>query len=148
MNHAHPYWPKLEAALSDTSGIIVPQGEDEGAYFERLRSSIREHATGAEMVSATVAAPVAQVAPQAVGLWLIGTSGAVFGMVVVGGITRLTRSGLSMTDWRPQGKRWPRDEAEWLAEFEQYKRFPEYQRQLCSERQKLCESPWWWCSLH
>ena len=57
MNHTHPYWPKLEAALSDTSGIIVPQGEDEGAYFERLRSSIREHATGAEMVSATVMAP-------------------------------------------------------------------------------------------
>ena len=49
-------------------------------------------------------------------------------MVVVGGITRLTRSGLSMTDWRPQGKRWPRDAAEWEAEFSRYKEFPEYQR--------------------
>ena len=49
-------------------------------------------------------------------------------MVVVGGITRLTRSGLSMTDWRPQGKRWPRDAAEWEAEFARYREFPEYQR--------------------
>ena len=49
-------------------------------------------------------------------------------MVVVGGITRLTRSWLSMTDWRPHGKRWPRDEAEWNTEFDRYKDFPEYQR--------------------
>jgi len=33
-----------------------------------------------------------------------------------------------MTDWRPQGKRWPRDAAEWEAEFDRYKQFPEYQR--------------------
>ena len=49
-------------------------------------------------------------------------------MVVVGGITRLTRSGLSMTDWRPQGKRWPRNDEEWDAEFSRWKEFPEYQR--------------------
>ena len=35
--------------------------------------------------------------------WLLGMSGLVAGMVTVGGITRLTRSGLSMTDWRLQG---------------------------------------------
>jgi cytochrome c oxidase assembly protein subunit 15 len=33
-----------------------------------------------------------------------------------------------MTDWRPQGKRWPRDADEWNAEFVRYKEFPEYQR--------------------
>jgi len=49
-------------------------------------------------------------------------------MVVVGGITRLTRSGLSMTDWRPQGKRWPRNDEEWDVEFNRWKTFPEYQR--------------------
>ena len=78
--------------------------------------------------SAVAAAAAEGVAPRAVGWWLIGTSGAVFTMVVVGGITRLTRSGLSMTDWRPQGKRWPRDAAEWEAEFARYREFPEYQR--------------------
>jgi len=33
-----------------------------------------------------------------------------------------------MTDWRPQGKRWPRNSAEWEEEFDRYKQFPEYQR--------------------
>lgn len=33
-----------------------------------------------------------------------------------------------MTDWRPQGKRWPRDATEWEAEFDRWKAFPEYQR--------------------
>jgi len=80
------------------------------------------------MASASVIAASAQVAPRAVGWWLVGTSISVFAMVVVGGITRLTRSGLSMTDWRPQGKRWPSDAAAWEAEFERYKQFPEYQR--------------------
>ena len=78
--------------------------------------------------AAAAAAPIAQVAPRAVGWWLIGTSASVFAMVVVGGITRLTRSGLSMTDWRPHGKRWPRNAAEWDAEFDRWKQFPEYQR--------------------
>ena len=85
-------------------------------------------AASSAVAAAAAAAPAAQVAPAAVGWWLMGTSASVFAMVVVGGITRLTRSGLSMTDWRPQGKRWPRDEAAWEAEFEQYKQFPEYQR--------------------
>ncbi len=38
-----------------------------------------------------------------VGYWLLCMSGLVAGMVTVGGITRLTRSGLSMTDWKLQG---------------------------------------------
>lgn len=62
------------------------------------------------------------------GYWLLGVGGAVFGMVVLGGVTRLTRSGLSMVDWRPQGRLPPQTEAEWEEEFDKYKRFPEYQR--------------------
>jgi len=58
----------------------------------------------------------------------MGCSASVFGMVVVGGITRLTRSGLSMTDWRPQGRAMPRTDEEWEAEFDRYKQFPEYKR--------------------
>jgi cytochrome c oxidase assembly protein subunit 15 len=60
--------------------------------------------------------------------WLLGTAGAVFAMVVLGGVTRLTRSGLSIVEWRPQGEVLPTTEAEWAAEFAKYQRFPEYQR--------------------
>ena len=102
---------------------------------EGARAGVRCSATlssaglGANSAAAVpAAAAMIQVAPRAVGWWLVGTSASVFAMVVVGGITRLTRSGLSMTDWRPQGKRWPRDAAEWEAEFDRWKQFPEYQR--------------------
>ncbi|RYG59102.1 hypothetical protein EON64_20585, partial [archaeon] len=63
-----------------------------------------------------------------VGYWLLGMSALVAGMVTVGGVTRLTRSGLSMTDWSLQGKLPPVTEAEWQAEFERYKQFPEWQQ--------------------
>lgn len=61
-----------------------------------------------------------------VGMWLLGMAGGVFGMVVLGGTTRLTRSGLSIVDWKPQGRMCPTTNEEWEAEFEKYKQFPEY----------------------
>jgi cytochrome c oxidase assembly protein subunit 15 len=52
----------------------------------------------------------------------------VFVILVIGGITRLTGSGLSMTDWKPiMGSIPPITEAQWDEAFEQYKQFPEYQ---------------------
>jgi cytochrome c oxidase assembly protein subunit 15 len=58
--------------------------------------------------------------------WLLTTASAVFGMVVLGGVTRLTRSGLSMVDWKPEQNFPPMNQQEWDAEFEKYKQFPEY----------------------
>ena len=56
-------------------------------------------------------------------------AGLVFLMVVVGGITRLTESGLSMVRWEPiSGAIPPLSEADWLAEFAAYKASPEYQK--------------------
>jgi len=49
-------------------------------------------------------------------------------MVVLGGYTRLTRSGLSMTDWKFTGERPPSTEEEWQTEFSRYKQSPEYQK--------------------
>lgn len=63
-----------------------------------------------------------------VAYWLFGCAGLVGTMIVVGGATRLTRSGLSMVEWKPHGSLPPMNEADWLAEFEKYKQFPEYQQ--------------------
>merc|ERR1719450_810496 len=63
----------------------------------------------------------------AVGYWLVGTSGMLFSMIAIGGYTRLSGSGLSMTDWRIEGRSLPRSEEQWRKEFEEYKGFPEYQ---------------------
>lgn len=60
--------------------------------------------------------------------WLMIVALMVFAIVVVGGITRLTESGLSITEWKPVGGALPPlSEAQWLAEFEKYKTIPEYQ---------------------
>jgi len=60
--------------------------------------------------------------------WLLGTSAMVAGIVHVGGVTRLTKSGLSMTDWKPLGSLPPISDEEWAVEFERYKLFPEWQQ--------------------
>jgi heme a synthase len=66
--------------------------------------------------------------PAAIANWLIFVAFLVFSMVVVGGITRLTESGLSITEWKPiSGALPPLSEAAWMAEFEKYKAIPEYQ---------------------
>lgn len=61
--------------------------------------------------------------------WLLSGCILVFIMVVVGGITRLTNSGLSMTDWHLVTDTFPpMSEEKWNVAFEQYKKFPEYQK--------------------
>lgn len=63
-----------------------------------------------------------------VGTWLFGCTGWVFSMVVLGGMTRLTRSGLSMTDWKFVGSLPPLTEEQWQMEFLKYQSSPEYKR--------------------
>ncbi|KAG8661432.1 hypothetical protein MANES_01G005033v8 [Manihot esculenta] len=65
-------------------------------------------------------------AQKMVGIWLFGSAAWVFSMVILGGVTRLTRSGLSMTDWKFTGSLPPLSDEEWLNEFEKYKQSPEY----------------------
>lgn len=64
----------------------------------------------------------------AIALWLLGCCALIFAMVVLGGVTRLTGSGLSMVDWQPiMGVLPPLTAADWQAVFERYREFPEYQ---------------------
>ena len=62
------------------------------------------------------------------GKWILGTAASVVGMIHVGGVTRLTQSGLSMTTWHPLGSLPPLNQQEWEAEFDRYKQFPEWQQ--------------------
>jgi heme a synthase len=60
-------------------------------------------------------------------LWIVAAM--VVAIVVIGGITRLTESGLSITEWKPVlGTLPPLTDADWQAEFEKYKQIPEYQQ--------------------
>jgi heme a synthase len=66
---------------------------------------------------------------KAIGLWLFGVAVMVFVMVVLGGLTRLTESGLSMVNWRPvTGWLPPLTLDEWQAAFDLYKGSPQYHK--------------------
>ncbi|RWS30712.1 cytochrome c oxidase assembly protein COX15-like protein [Leptotrombidium deliense] len=69
---------------------------------------------------------VSEKARKAVGYWLLTCCGFTFGTIVVGAITRITKSGLSMVDWHLFKEFPPLSYAQWEIEFEKYKQFPEY----------------------
>lgn len=68
-----------------------------------------------------------------VGRWLMGSAWLVFSVIMVGGVTRLTESGLSITEWRPiTGIVPPLSQEGWAVEFEKYKATPEFKLYMVS----------------
>jgi cytochrome c oxidase assembly protein subunit 15 len=76
----------------------------------------------------TISSATLQSQRQSVATWLLVCCGLVFAMVVLGGFTRLTGSGLSMVDWRPlMGILPPLNDQQWQRVFEMYQQSPEFQ---------------------
>jgi cytochrome c oxidase assembly protein subunit 15 len=97
------------------------RGSGDGAAFMR----------GANVLFSSTAAAVPQVRAEPsltpVAVWLFCCCAMIFAMVVLGGITRLTQSGLSITKWQPViGIIPPLSHAEWETEFARYKAIPQY----------------------
>tara|TARA_B110000503_G_scaffold135394_1_gene215929 strand:- start:318 stop:1391 length:1074 start_codon:yes stop_codon:yes gene_type:complete len=64
-----------------------------------------------------------------ISLWLLFCAGVIFSMIILGGVTRLTNSGLSMVEWKPLiGIIPPITDMEWQETFAKYQQFPEYQK--------------------
>jgi heme a synthase len=84
-----------------------------------------------------------------VAIWLSIVAALVLVMVVVGGATRLTDSGLSITEWKPvTGALPPMSDAHWEAEFDKYRQIPQYQlvnRGMSLEEFKVI---YWWEWAH
>ena len=84
-------------------------------------------------------------ADRQIAIWLFTVAAFVVAMVLVGGLTRLTDSGLSITEWAPiRGAIPPLTRADWLAEFDKYKQIPEYQ--LINAGMSMAEFQfiYWW----
>ena len=82
-------------------------------------------------------------------IWLISGAVLVASMVVIGGITRLTNSGLSMVEWKLiLGSVPPLSEKEWQATFEKYQQFPEYQQINKNYTLGDFKSIFWWEYTH
>ncbi|SFA79455.1 cytochrome c oxidase assembly protein subunit 15 [Poseidonocella pacifica] len=78
-------------------------------------------------------------------IWLLVLFALVVAMIAVGGLTRLTDSGLSITEWKPvTGALPPMDAATWEAEFEKYRAIPEYQLQNAGMSLAEFKAIYWW----
>ncbi|HUC60322.1 MAG TPA: COX15/CtaA family protein [Alphaproteobacteria bacterium] len=93
--------------------------------------------------------PDARAGDRALALWLLACCGMIFVMVILGGVTRLTLSGLSITQWQPlMGVIPPLDHADWMREFAHYKATTQYQ--VVNEGMSLADfkSIFWWEYTH
>ncbi|MCK5933547.1 MAG: COX15/CtaA family protein [Fulvimarina manganoxydans] len=85
----------------------------------------------------------------AIRVWLTVVAIMVVSLVVVGGATRLTESGLSITEWKPiHGVVPPLSAAEWQEEFELYKRIPQYQEINRGMSLDAFKTIYWWEWAH
>jgi len=86
---------------------------------------------------------------RAVALWLIACCAMVFLMVVIGGVTRLTESGLSITQWQPvSGVLPPLGEAQWQAAFARYQAIPQYRAVHAGMSLAAFKGIYFWEYLH
>ena len=84
-----------------------------------------------------------------IAVWLFSGCILIFGMVVIGGITRLTGSGLSITEWKPiMGAIPPMNDAEWNSAFEKYKQIPQFQKINYHFEMDDFKSIFWWEYIH
>ncbi len=101
----------------------------------------RQDAAGMQRWSAAEAAS----GNRAVELWLWSVAALVFAMIVVGGATRLTDSGLSITEWKPiLGAIPPLSDADWQVAFEKYKQIPEYHLVNKGMALEAFKTIFWW----
>jgi len=108
-------------------------------------------AANRQAMSAVAAVPPVRAwrSRRAVGWWLIIIALMIAGMVVIGGLTRLTGSGLSITEWDPvMGAIPPLSRADWLDAFHKYQRIPQYVREHQGMTLAQFQFIYWWEWTH
>lgn len=81
-------------------------------------------------------------------IWLLTGCVLIFIMVAIGGMTRLTHSGLSMVEWTIFGSAPPSSEVAWTALFEKYKQYPEYKQVNFNFSLEEFKRIFWWEYIH
>ena len=95
------------------------------------------------------ALPALEIRNRAIRLWLYAVAALIFAMVLVGGATRLTESGLSIVEWKPvTGALPPLGEGAWQAEFDKYKIIPQYRERQSAMSLDEFKTIYWWEWAH
>ncbi|KAK1251964.1 hypothetical protein MKX07_007443 [Trichoderma sp. CBMAI-0711] len=111
---------------SSILNIIRSRGYADAKPLESLAAQNASALASQTQAQASKAFPK-KTTSKAVAIWLLGSAASCFGIVVFGGLTRLTESGLSITEWRPvTGSLPPMSSADWESEFEKYRASPEF----------------------
>src|SRR4051812_7698498 len=132
--HGDPVEPRRRnRELKHCAGSYSPPSGKLQHYIERFcllplaSAQAKRRSPMASSVLPTTAHPDAQSRPAALARLLFLVAALVFAMVVVGGITRLTESGLSITEWKPvSGAIPPLTHADWQRAFNLYRQTPQY----------------------
>ncbi|MCF6303977.1 MAG: COX15/CtaA family protein [Rhodobacteraceae bacterium] len=107
------------------------------------KRNIFEEVSGKEQTVDTV--PAKKPARRGIAIWLMVLFGLVALMIVVGGMTRLTDSGLSITEWKPvTGAIPPLNLADWASEFDKYKATPEFELVNSTMTMAEFKGIYWW----
>jgi heme a synthase len=123
----------------------VPQAR----ALPRLRARRMCHAMAIASFAAVEATPRQLSSRRMIAIWLFAVCGLVAAMVVVGGLTRLTGSGLSITEWKPiHGALPPLSAGEWQEEFDAYKAIPQYQKINSGMSLDEFKGIFWWEWTH
>ena len=94
--------------------------------FQNVKQSIKRFTASQATMPAASESLIAS-RNKKIGIWLATCSGMTAGAVILGGLTRLTESGLSMVDWNLiKDMVPPKNQQEWIDEFEKYKQYPEW----------------------
>lgn len=123
--------PALRPRSTFGSTYFTPSFRDHPGrtYFtpaRRLLSTVSPQLEAAFARPAETAIEKPVTIPRSLPIWLFSCAGLVFGIVVIGGLTRLTESGLSITEWEPiTGILPPLTEEQWAVEWDKYKVSPE-----------------------
>ena len=93
--------------------------------------------------------PASPPGDRAIAAWLLACCALVFAMVVVGGVTRLTHSGLSIVEWQPLvGAIPPLDDAAWQETFAKYQQTPEFRQRNHDMTLEGFKGIFWWEYFH
>ncbi|KJY01201.1 cytochrome c oxidase assembly protein cox15 [Zymoseptoria brevis] len=119
-----PFLNAFRQSRAQSSATIPSPSSPLGILGRNIRA---EQASLTSSIAPSKSSSFPETSSNAVAYWLLGSAASVFGIVVLGGLTRLTESGLSITEWRPvTGSFPPLNEEDWESEFGLYKLSPEF----------------------